>query len=146
MISIPDTNTLKPKAYDNDGRIALFPSQNTDLVKIDFLFEAGSAYQVQPLCASAASKLYTLATRRMDSAQVSEFMDFRGIIIETSNEVLQSVLTVYTLRRHVGELPRERSRSSFMLANCCHSSSICSRCLLLLKRTTPVGNVNAMRR
>lgn len=104
MISIPDTNTLKPKAYDNDGRIAIFPSQNTDLVKIDFLFEAGSAYQVQPLCASAASKLYTLATRRMDSAQVSEFMDFRGIIIETSNEVLQSVLTVYTLRRHVGEL------------------------------------------
>ena len=104
MISIPDTNTLKPKAYDNDGRIALFSSQNTDLVKIDILFEAGSAYQVQPLCASAASKLYTLATRRMDSAQVSEFMDFRGIIIETSNEVLQSVLTVYTLRRHVGEL------------------------------------------
>lgn len=104
MISIPDTHTLRPKACDTDGRIALFHTGNTDLVKMDFLFEAGSAYQEQPLCASAASKLYTLATRRMNSAQVSEFMDFRGIIIETASEVQQSALTVYTLSRHVSEL------------------------------------------
>ena len=104
MISIPDTNTLKPQAYAADGRIALFPSLNIDLVKIDLLFEAGSAWQLQPLCASAASKLYTLATRQMNSTQLSEFIDFRGIIIETSNEVHQSALTVYTLKRYADQL------------------------------------------
>ena len=40
----------------------------------------------------------------MNSAQVSEFMDFRGIITETASEVQQSALTVYTLSRHVSEL------------------------------------------
>ena len=104
MISIPDTHTLKPQAFSGDPRIALFPSRNIDLVKIDLLFEAGSAYQQQKLCASAASKLYTLATRRMTSAQVAEFMDFRGIITETTNEVFQSAFTIYTLARHLEEL------------------------------------------
>ena len=103
MISLPDTNTLmaKPSA---DGRIAFFPSENTDLLKIDWLFEAGSAYQQQPLCASAASKLYTLATANSPSTAVAEFFDFRGVILETNCDVYQSTLTLYMLRRHAEEV------------------------------------------
>ena len=104
MIKMPAIETLTPIAFAADRRIACFPSGNTDLVKIDFLFEAGSAYQEQPLCASAASKLYSVATRSLSAAEMSEFVDFRGIIMETNSEVLQSSLTVYMLRRYVDEM------------------------------------------
>lgn len=104
MIRIPDTATLTPQAYPADNRIVYFPSASIDLVKIDFLFVSGTFYQPQLLCASAASKLYTLATERMDSASLAEFMDFRGVVIETGCEFMQSTLTVYLLRRYVDEV------------------------------------------
>lgn len=104
MIKLPDIEMLKPKAFAADKRVVCFPSGNTDLVKIDFLFEAGSAYQKQALCASAASKLYSVATRDLSAAEMSEFVDFRGIIMETNSEVLQSSLSVCMLRRYVDEM------------------------------------------
>ena len=41
MIKMPAIETLAPKAFAADKRIVYFPSGNTDLVKIDFLFGAG---------------------------------------------------------------------------------------------------------
>lgn len=104
MIRIPDIETLRPQGIASDGRIVFFPSESTDLVKVDWLFEAGSAYQPQALCASAASKQYSMATRRLSSAELAEFVDFRGVVYETNSEVLQSSLTLYMLRRHAEEM------------------------------------------
>lgn len=96
MINIPATTTLQPQF---DGNIYSFPSESTSLVKLDLLFEAGSAYQTKPLAAAAANKLLVTATRRMDSSRLAEFLDYRGVVVETNNDVLQSTVTVYFLRR-----------------------------------------------
>lgn len=102
MISIPDTSTLVPvREGDN---LYLFPFSGTELVKLDLLFEAGSAYQQHKLCASATAKLMTMATQAMDSASLAEFMDFRGIVFETNSEVHQTMLTFYFLRHYADEL------------------------------------------
>lgn len=101
MISIPDSSTLIPQTH---GHYQIYRSTTTDLIRLDLLFEAGSAYQPQPLCASAANKLCTVATRDMDSAALSEFMDYRGVIVETNCEVLQNTITVYMLRRYADEV------------------------------------------
>ena len=105
MISIPPTDTLLPKSHRmaNGRKLYYFPSA-TELVKIDFLNEAGSAYQSRPLVAAAANKLYTVACEGMSAEQLSEFFDFRGIIVENNNTVLQSATTFYTLSRHLGDL------------------------------------------
>lgn len=87
----------------NGRKLYCFPSA-TELVKIDFLTEAGSAYQSQPLVAAAANKLFSVASERMDAEQLSEFFDFRGILVESNNTVLQSSATFYTLSRHLGDL------------------------------------------
>lgn len=102
MIAIPDTSTLLPVASGEN--LYLFPSNSTELVKLDLLTEAGSSYQQKKLSASAATKLMTTATQAMDSATMSEFMDFRGIVCECSSEVQQTVLTFYFLRRYAEEL------------------------------------------
>lgn len=102
MISIPDTSTLVP-VFKGDN-LYLFPFSGTELVKLDLLFEAGSAYQRHKLCASATAKLMTTATQAMDSATLAEFIDFRGIVVETNCDVLQATLTFYFLRRYADEL------------------------------------------
>lgn len=101
MISIPDSGMLMPQMR---GPFRFFPSTTTDLMRLDLLFEAGSAYQPQLLCAMAANKLCTTATTRMDAAALSEFMDYRGVIVENGNDVLQSSITVYMLRRYAAEV------------------------------------------
>lgn len=102
MISLPDSSSLVP--VSREGNLYLFPSDSTELVKLDLLFEAGSFYQKHKLCASATAKLMTVATQNMDTATLAEFMDFRGIICETNSEVQQSSLTFYFLRRYANEL------------------------------------------
>ncbi len=101
MLSFPAIDTLQPRFVDG---LYLFKSDSTRLVKLDLLFEAGSAYQHKKLCASAAVKLCTMATTTMDSAAVAEFMDFRGILVETDSQVQQSQITFYFLRDYAEEL------------------------------------------
>ena len=105
MISIPLTDTLVPHVHTfaNGRKLYYFPS-DTELVKIDLLNEAGSAYQTQPLVAAATNKLFVGASEKMTAEQVSEFLDFRGIIIESNNTVLHSTTTFYTLSRHLDDL------------------------------------------
>ena len=101
MISIPDNGTLMPQM---SGQFRLFPSSATDLMRLDLLMEAGSAYQPQKLCAKAANKLCTTATASMDAAALSEYMDYRGVVVEPNNDVLQSNITVYMLRRYAADV------------------------------------------
>ncbi len=102
MIAFPDIpSLLEPERI---GPVCLFRSSATDLLKLDFVFEAGSYYQPQLLTAVAAAKLMTVATRTMDAQRLSEFLDARGIVAESTSNLFTSCLTFYTHRRYAGEL------------------------------------------
>ena len=105
MINLPSTASLLPREVVLEGgrTVYTFPG-STELVKLDFLYEAGSVYQSQRLCSAATNKLLAAATRKMNSSEVSEFMDYRGVILEHNNTPNQSMLTVYMLRRHADEV------------------------------------------
>ena len=102
MISLPDTSTLTPTVVEPG--LYTCPASGTSLVRLDLLTEAGSAYQERKLCASAAAKLATVATNKLGSAALSEFMDYRGILVETDSQTLQVSQTFYFLRRYADEL------------------------------------------
>ncbi len=105
MISLPATETLLPRELPlGNGRVLQVFASDTELVKLDFLYEAGSIYQPQLLCAAAANKLMTAATESMAAEVLSEFMDFRGVILEPNNTLTHSTLTVYMLRRYADEV------------------------------------------
>ena len=101
MLTIPETNLLRPRLVNG---VYTFPSDNTELVKMDLLYEAGSAYQTKKLCATAAAQMFSVATSAMDSAALSEFMDFRGILTESDCQVYQATVTFYFLRRYADDL------------------------------------------
>ena len=106
MVSLPDTATLLPQEHPlaTGGTLYAFPSASTDLVKIDLIHEAGSAYQPQPLCAAAANRLFAVASDDMDARQVAEFMDYRGIVVDHNPDILTASTSVYFLRRYLDEL------------------------------------------
>ncbi len=106
MIEIPATQSLKPEEHrlSNGRTLYYFPSASTELVKIDLLCEAGSAYQTQKLVAGAANRLYVTASETMDAERLSEFMDYRGIIIDSNADTMRSSTTFYTLHRHLDDL------------------------------------------
>lgn len=106
MVSLPDTATLLPQEHPlaTGGTLYVFPSASTDLVKIDLIHEAGSAYQPQPLCAAAANRLFAVASDDMDARQLAEFMDYRGIVVDHNPDILTASTSVYFLRRYLDEL------------------------------------------
>ena len=105
-IEIPDTKTLVPEEHrlSNGRTLYAFPSASTELVKIDFLYEAGTAYQRHKLVSAAANNLYTVASDEMDARQLSEYFDYRGIIVDNNSDILHCSSSFYTLRRHVEDL------------------------------------------
>lgn len=105
MISLPDTASLLPQVYRcGNGTIHYFPTEGFPMVRLDLLHEAGSAYQPQPLCAAAANRLFVLASDSRSAAEVAEFMDYRGIVVESDPDQLVSRTTFYFLRRYLDDL------------------------------------------
>ncbi|MBR1549013.1 MAG: insulinase family protein [Bacteroidales bacterium] len=106
MISIPSTDSLVPRSHRlaNGRTLYYFPSDSTDLVKIDLVSESGSAYQSQPLVAAAANRLYTVAGGDLSASQLAEFLDYRGIIIDSNNTITHCSTSFYTLARHLDAL------------------------------------------
>lgn len=74
-----------------------------DIVKIDFLFEAGSALQTKRLQTKSAIKLLTAGTRKHSAAEIAEYVDRRGIVVEQNYDTVSASMTVYCLSRHVDE-------------------------------------------
>lgn len=97
---------LVPQQYtlSNGNSLYGFQSGTLDLLKLDFSFEAGFAYQPQKMCAVAANKLFTEASMHQSVQQVAEFFDYRGIAVEQNTDIFTGVLSVYTLRRYAEEL------------------------------------------
>lgn len=88
----------------NGRTINVFADDNIGLVKMDFIFEAGTALQSKKLQAAAAIHLITEGTQHHTSYEIAEFFDFRGLIVEKSNDEVSSTLTVYGMPRYLDEL------------------------------------------
>ncbi|MBR1783924.1 MAG: insulinase family protein [Bacteroidales bacterium] len=102
MMELPAGGDLQPRMTDHG--IGVLQSSSTPLVRIDVVDEAGSAYQAMPLCASAALRLHTCASATMSQAEVSEWIDYRGVVLEHTPDVLAATTTVYTLSKYAQEV------------------------------------------
>ena len=86
------------------GEAFYFVDNHIDIVKIDFIFPAGSAFQEKKLQASSTIRLITEGTAHHTAHEIAEFMDFRGIAMEKNADEVSATLTVYSLRRYLGDL------------------------------------------
>lgn len=101
-----DRGGLLPQKHlmPNGKPIFFFPDNSIELVRFDFVFEAGTALQQKKLQSAAAIMLLTAGTRHHTARQIAEFMDFRGIALEQTNDSVSATLTVYSHVRYAKEL------------------------------------------
>lgn len=99
MQLVPTTYVMK-----NGRTISCFSSHSLPLVKLDFVFESGPAYQDRFFAASMANTLLGSASLRRSSREVAEFFDYRGIVLDRDLDSFTSTLSVYTLKKYIPEL------------------------------------------
>lgn len=106
MLTPPSLHPLVPLQYkmQNGNTLYYFKNPSLELVKLDFTFEAGSAYQQFMSQAHAANQLFGEATVKHSAAEVAEFMDFRGIVMERMADITQGNVSFYFLRKYAEEL------------------------------------------
>jgi len=75
-----------------------------EVVKVDFIFPAGSVQAAKSLVASTTNTLLAEGTRSMTSAEVSERLDYYGAYLWQYTNYHYSVFTFFCLSRHLPDL------------------------------------------
>ncbi len=101
-----DRSNLLPQFHkmDNGNNIVCFNSQSVDIVKIDFVFEAGKAYQSHMLSAMIANKLITEGTSKHTAKEIAEILDYRGIYIDKNIDSTTATISVLMVKKYVLEI------------------------------------------
>src|ERR1041385_6645092 len=72
----------EPNRLSNGIPLYIINSGSQELVKIEFIFDAGMYYQSQPLLASSTNNLIETGSKNYTANQVSERIDYYGGFLE----------------------------------------------------------------
>lgn len=86
---------------DNGIEFNYMNGGSQEIVKIDFIFNAGNLYQNKPLIASSTSQLIKEGTKSYSAYEISEGIDNYGAFFEVENTYDTATLTLYTLTKHL---------------------------------------------
>jgi predicted Zn-dependent peptidase len=103
---IKTVHIIRPELFPLDNGTPLY-ALNTgtqDVVKIIFLFGAGSLYQPAPLVAFAANSMLPEGSAQYTAEQISEINDFYGAVFTCSSDKDWANVTLLTLRKRLDKL------------------------------------------
>lgn len=89
---------------DNGMELHLLNQGEEEVVRIDWMFRAGSCHQQKKLTAHFANCLVKEGCRTMNSAQLAEKLDFYGSWLQLTNSHQYAYVTIYALNRHLHEI------------------------------------------
>ena len=101
-----DLKALVPqrRVLSGGNTMYLFPSKSVDILKLDFVFNAGGASQPKRLCAGAVRDMLLEASEKYSSRQVAELFDRLGIAMDRQATSTTVKLTVYVLKKYAAEV------------------------------------------
>lgn len=88
---------------DNGVRLYMVDIPGQEVVRVSFVFRAGTSLQEVPFSASAAVNLLSEGSRRSTAAQIAERLDFYGSYYEVSTDRDYAVVTFCSLSRFFAE-------------------------------------------
>ncbi|MCC6683933.1 MAG: insulinase family protein [Bacteroidia bacterium] len=74
-----------------------------DVVKIDFIFDAGSKRQHKTCLAAATNNLLMEGTRKNGSLEIADKLDSLGAFIQNSCSADDATISVYSLNKNIGQ-------------------------------------------
>lgn len=101
-----DYSKLEPdiRHLSNGVPVYGFPDKNLELVRLEFIFEAGSYFQGKPLQAAATCALLGGGTENFSATAFSERLDYYGAYIERYPDKDQATAVFYCLSRYFTEI------------------------------------------
>lgn len=99
-ISLPKIETI---SLDNGLQVYGLPSEH-EVVKIDFVFDAGKWFEEENLVADFANQLAREGTKKKTSLQINELLDFYGANLENQTFFSNAGFQLYSLSKNVTHL------------------------------------------
>ncbi|HEU4716266.1 MAG TPA: pitrilysin family protein [Bacteroidia bacterium] len=97
-IDIPRAERVKLSA-GND--LWLLDAGTQDVLRLDFIFNAGSRFQQKTLVASGVNEMLDEGTAQRSAEEIAEELDYFGAFIESEPGKDTSSFTVFTMNRHL---------------------------------------------
>lgn len=85
----------------NGVKVNVLSGGSQEIVKIDFIFKAGTLHQSKPLVASATNNLLKEGTKNYTAFEIAEGIDQFGAYLQTSVDFDDAAITLYTLNTHL---------------------------------------------
>lgn len=92
----PEINKL-----DNGIPVYSFNLATQDIVKIEFLFDAGSRHEAKTLVAAFTNRMIKEGTKSFTSEEIADKIDYYGAHLEIQSDKDNSVVTFYSLNKHI---------------------------------------------
>jgi predicted Zn-dependent peptidase len=86
---------------DNGVPVYIFDLATQDIVKIEFLFEAGSSCEEKILTASFTNRMIKEGTTSFTSDEIASTIDYYGAHLETNSDKDNSIVTLYSLNKYI---------------------------------------------
>ncbi len=101
------TKLVYPKAeqkkLDNKIPVYLIDAGTEDILKVEFIFEAGVWYQKKPLSSSLTNSLLSSGSKNLTEQQIAEKIDFYGAYISLQSDRDYATITLFTLNKYLKE-------------------------------------------
>lgn len=95
----PETWTLR-----NGAKVWGIKAGTQDLVKIDFMFNAGSWFQASNLVAGLTNAYMNQGSKNYSAQQIAEAFDFRGAYLQLSADQQHGYVSILTLNKYFDEI------------------------------------------
>lgn len=101
--SLNEFNPLTPErvTFPNGVPVNVLNIGDKEIVRIDFVFEAGRWYQEHPLQALFTNRMLREGTKSMTGSEIAERLDFYGAWLELSASVSHAFITLYSLNKYL---------------------------------------------
>ncbi|MDA3880056.1 MAG: pitrilysin family protein [Prolixibacteraceae bacterium] len=104
--NVYEIDYLLPEKWKLDNGIDIWGinAGSQELVKIDFMFDAGSWHQSRNLVAGMTNALMSQGTGKYSAQQIAEIFDFRGAYLQLSADQQFGNVTILTLNKYLPEI------------------------------------------
>ncbi len=89
---------------DNELKVYCIDAGEEEVIRLDIIIQAGTAYQPRKLVASSTGKLLKEGTKNLSSAAIAGIIDEKGAYLDISVTKDSAVITLYSLNKHLNDL------------------------------------------
>jgi zinc protease len=108
----PEVNEISKISYlmpekwnlSNGANVWGLKAGSQELVKIDFIFNAGSWYQSENLVAGLANAFMNQGSKNYTAQQIAETFDFRGAYLQLNADQQFGFVSIFTLNKYLDEI------------------------------------------